>query len=146
MLCLACLDHPTTWMSHVEPIDYEMSWFASNYSHCKNQNDSIRCWSDNVILLCCMCVLDPNKPSSHWLNVVCLEPIIGLCCFTSPANTIYICPPIALGWYWFNEDNRTWIVLYVIEPLYVQSVLNQDNLTWKELKHIDPRSAWGLFN
>ena len=55
-----------------------------------NQNDSIRCWSDKVILLCCVCVLYPNKPSSHWLNVVCLEPIIRLCCFTSPANMNYI--------------------------------------------------------
>ena len=28
----------------------------------------------------------PHKPSSHWLYVVCLEPIIGLWRSTSPAN------------------------------------------------------------
>ena len=27
------------------------------------------------------------KPSSHWLYVVCLEPIIGIWCFTSPTNS-----------------------------------------------------------
>ena len=48
----------------------------------------IRWWSDDIILLRCTCVLVPNKPSSHWLYMVCSEPINGLRCLTSPANAM----------------------------------------------------------
>ena len=53
---------------------------------------SIRWGSDTVILLWSTCVLVPNKPSSHWLYVVCLDPIIGLWRFTSPCSlsSLYI--------------------------------------------------------
>ena len=45
-------------------------------------------WSYRIsALLCSMCLLVPNKPSSHWLYLVCLGPIIRLWPFTSPANS-----------------------------------------------------------
>ena len=44
------------------------------WRHRQQMSACIRWRSDDAILLCRTCVLVPNKPSSHWLNVECVVP------------------------------------------------------------------------